>query len=147
MTLGRKKALDQYGGVATTTENATPHRLVLMLMNGVLDKIAAAKGQIERQDFSGKSTSISSAMAIINALKSSLDMKTGGEIAVNLDDLYGYMYNRLVDANVNNETTALSEVASLMAQIKSAWDAMPDEVKNGAGSNTPSTTPETTVHP
>ena len=132
MTLGRKKALDQYGGVATTSEFSSPHRLVQMLMEGALDKIAAAKGQLERNDLSGKSANISSAMAIINALKSSLDMKSGGEIAANLSDLYGYMYNRLIDANSNNETQALTEVSSLMAEIKTGWDAMPEEIKNGS---------------
>ena len=46
MTLGRKKALNQYGGVATTAEYATPHRLVQMLMEGVLDKVSTAKGMM-----------------------------------------------------------------------------------------------------
>lgn len=130
MSYGRK-ALGQYNRVASEAEAgyASQHRLVQMLMEGVLSRIATAKGQIERKDFGGKSGSISSAMAIINALKSSLDMDSGGEIAANLDDLYGYMYNRLIDANTSNETQPLTEVSSLMAQIKSGWDAMPEDIK------------------
>ncbi len=128
--LGRNKALNQYAGVATTADSASPHRLVQMLMQGALDKIAAAKGQISRSDYSGKSSSLSGAMGIINALKSSLDMSTGGEIAANLNDLYGYMYNKLLDANVSNNSAILDEVTSLLGEIKSAWDAMPVEVQN-----------------
>ncbi len=128
--LGRNKALNQYAGVATTADNASPHRLVQMLMQGVLDKISAAKGQIGRKEFSAKSSSISGAMGIVNALKSSLDMNSGGEIAANLNDLYGYMYSRLLDANANNEIAALDEVSVLLVEIKSAWDAMPVEVQN-----------------
>jgi flagellar protein FliS len=131
MSYGRK-ALGQYNKVASEAEAgyASQHRLVQMLMEGVLARVATAKGQIERKDFGGKSGSISSAMAIINALKSSLDMDAGGEIAANLDDLYGYMYNRLIDANTSNQTQPLTEVSSLMSQIKSGWDAMPDEIKS-----------------
>ena len=73
MTLGRKKAINQYGGVATTADYATPHRLVQMLMEGVLDKISTAKGQIARKDISGKGQQISISMSIITSLKGSLE--------------------------------------------------------------------------
>ena len=135
MSFGRK-ALGSYKSVASEAEAgyASQHRLVQMLMEGVLTRVATAKGQIERQDLAGKSSTISSAMAIINALKSSLDLEAGGEIAANLDDLYGYMYNRLIDANAKNEPEALTEVSSLMGQVKSGWDAMPDDIKNNSAS-------------
>ncbi len=128
--LGRNKALSQYAGVATTADNSSPHRLVQMLMEGVLDKLAAAKGQIERKDYAAKSRQISMAMSIVMTLKNSLDMAAGGEIANNLNDLYGYMYNRLVEANAQNDISAIDEVTSLIREIKSAWDAMPVEVQN-----------------
>jgi len=130
--LGRKNPINQYGGVAAVADSATPHRLVQMLMAGILDKVATAKGMISRKDQEGKSTQISLAMSIITALKGSLDLQTGGEIAVNLDNLYGYINGRLIDANVKNDIAALDEVSSLVAEIKNAWDAMPDEVKNGS---------------
>ena len=139
MSIGRK-ALGEYNSVATEAETgfASQHRLVQMLMEGVLTRVSTAKGQIERGDLEGKSSSISSAMAIIMALKSSLDMKAGGEIAINLDDLYAYMNGRLIDANARNEIEALTEVGSLMGEIKSGWDAMPDEVKNNPPKKVPS---------
>lgn len=131
MSFGRK-ALGSYNSVASEAEAgyASQHRLVQMLMEGVITRVATAKGQIERKELQEKSATISSAMAIINALKTSLDMQAGGEIAANLDDLYGYMYNRLIDANTQNEPEALTEVSSLMGQIKSGWDAMPEDIRN-----------------
>lgn len=131
MSYGRK-ALGEYNSVAAGAESgyASQHRLVQMLMEGFLSRVSIAKGHMERDEIEDKGKSISSAMAIISALKSSLDLEAGGEIAANLDDLYGYMYNRLVDAHANNEVRALVEVSNLMAQVKSAWDAMPDEIKN-----------------
>lgn len=139
MTYSKKRnPLNKYGRVATESEvaYASPHRLVQMLMEGALEKIATAKGQIERRDYEGKSRHISWAMSIVNGLRSSLDMKAGGEIAVNLEDLYGYMTRRLIDANAANDTNILDEVSGLMIEIKSAWDAMPDDIRNPSPSAT-----------
>jgi flagellar protein FliS len=61
-------------------------------------------------------------------------METGGEIAANLEDLYTYMTRRLIDASAQNDADALGEVIDLLLEIKGAWDAMPDEVRNGGGS-------------
>jgi flagellar protein FliS len=136
MTYGKKRSgVAQYGKVAAESEAAyaNPHRLVQMLMEGVLDKVATAKGCIERNDLEGKSRQITWAMSIINGLRSSLDMESGGAIAVNLDDLYDYMVRRLIDASAENDAVALSEVIDLMLEIKGAWDAMPEEVRNGGG--------------
>ena len=136
MTYGKKRSgAAQYGKVAAESEAgyANPHRLVQMLMEGALDKVATAKGCIERDDLAGKSRQISWAMSIISGLRTSLDMEAGGPIAANLDDLYEYMTRRLIDATTQNDTEALTEVGDLMLEVKGAWDAMPDEVRNAGG--------------
>ena len=132
MTYGKKRSgVAQYGKVAAESEvaYASPHRLVQMLMEGALEKVATAKGCIERDDLEGKSQQITWAMSIINGLRTSLDMEAGGAIAVNLDDLYAYMTRRLIDATAQNDAEALTEVIDLLLEIKGAWDAMPDEVR------------------
>ena len=136
MTYGKKSSgVAKYGKVAAESEAAyaNPHRLVQMLMEGALDKVATAKGCIERNDLVGKSRQITWAMSIINGLRSSLDLEAGGAIAVNLDDLYDYMIRRLVDASTQNDPAILSEIIDLMLELKGAWDAMPDEVRNAGG--------------
>jgi flagellar protein FliS len=127
-----KKALNAYGNSSARSEAhyASPHRLVQILLDGLLAKLAVAKGYIDRSDFAGKGQELGAALSIIGALKGSLDLSQGGEIAANLDDLYGYMSTRLLEANVKNDSSVLDEVMALLVEIKSAWDAMPDEVKN-----------------
>jgi flagellar protein FliS len=122
-----RNALRQYSsvGVSTAVEEASPHRLIQMLMEGALARIAAAIGHIERGEVAEKGRSIGLAVSIIGGLQGSLDAKAGGEIAENLDRLYDYMTRRLVEANVGSDRGALEEVQRLLGSLKSAWDAVP----------------------
>lgn len=130
----QKRGVSQYGKVAIGTEAsfASPHRLIQMLMEGALEKIAFARGLIERNKLAEKGRNITWAISIIQGLSDSLDLEAGGEIAANLEGLYDYMVRCLLIANKENDISKLDEVASLLKEVKSAWDAMPEEVKQAA---------------
>lgn len=125
-------AMRQYQqvGVHSGIMDASPHRLVQMLMEGVLEKLALAKGNINRQEFEEKGENINKAMNIIGGLRASLDMEAGGEIAQNLDDLYDYMIRRLMLANSRKDNAILDELYNLMADIKISWETIPEALKN-----------------
>jgi flagellar secretion chaperone FliS len=124
-------AMNQYKQVRVHSSimDASPHRLVQMLMEGALERIAQAKGNMLNKNIAAKGENIGKALAIINGLQSSLNKEVGGELAQNLDNLYDYMTRRLVDANLKNDTKILDEVAGLMTEIKIGWDNMPDSFK------------------
>ncbi len=124
-------AIESYSKHAVASEaiEASPHRIIQMLMDGFMERVAYAKGHIERGDLPEKSKYISKAIGIVNGLRSCLDMEKGDEIARNLNDLYDYMNRRLIEANSNNDVAILSEVQSLMAEVKQGWDAIPEEYK------------------
>ena len=109
-----------YSGVM----DASPHRLVQMLMEAVLEKIAQAKGNIHRNEIPEKGANISKAILIIEGLRASLNIEEGGELAQNLNDLYDYMERRLLSANQQSDETELDEVFSLMSEIKTGWEAI-----------------------
>ncbi|TAL45931.1 MAG: flagellar export chaperone FliS [Methylovulum sp.] len=125
-------AMKQYQQVSIHSGimDASPHRLVQMLMEGFLERIAIAKGNIVRKEIAKKGENISRAITIVNGLQASLNKEAGGELAENLSNLYDYMSLRLVVANSNNDESILDEVAGLMQEIKTGWDNMPDEYKN-----------------
>jgi flagellar protein FliS len=125
-----KSALSHYKSVSVSSgvESATPHRLVQMLMEGALDKIAAAKGHMLRNEVADKGRFISWAISIISGLQSSLDMEAGGELSRNLDDLYDYMVRRLGESSAKNDPSILDEVSSLLLEVKSAWDVIPTQL-------------------
>lgn len=124
--LNQYKQIGAHGNVA----DADPHRLIQMLMEGVLDRISLATGYMQRKQVAEKGAAISRTISILDGLRDALDMKLGGEIARNLDNLYDYMQRRLVMANAENKPEFLDEVASLMREIKGAWDAIPTDVRN-----------------
>lgn len=124
-----KQAINGYGRSAVESEldYASPHRIIQMLMDGALSKIAIAKGCIDRGDMAGKVRHTTWAVNIISGLRASLDEQQGGEIASNLDALYEYMCTKLHEATINNDVNLLDEVTSLLAEIKAGWDAIPPE--------------------
>ncbi|MCC7221366.1 MAG: flagellar export chaperone FliS [Candidatus Contendobacter sp.] len=120
------KALQQYQQVSTESgvAYASPHRLIQMLMEGAFERIATAKGCIQRQDISGKGEQIGKAIDIVGGLREGLNLEAGGELAANLDALYAFMQQRLVEANLRSDTAILDEVADLLRPIKEGWDAI-----------------------
>ncbi len=114
-----------HGGVAA----ADPHRLILMLMDGALERIAQAHGRMQHQELAEKNRLLHAAVSIIDELRSSLDLRMGGVIAANLDDLYDYMARQLIAANLQNKPEILDEVAHLLREIRSAWVLLPPDAR------------------
>ena len=119
-------AMRQYQNVNTQAQavDASPHRLIQMLMEGGLTRMAQARGAMERGQFAMKGELIGKAIGIIGGLRAGLNLEEGGELAVNLDNLYDYMSRRLLEANLKNSVEPLDEVADLLRNVKSGWDAI-----------------------
>ncbi|MCY1397905.1 Flagellar protein FliS [compost metagenome] len=120
------RALRQYQKVNSHAQisEASPHRLVQMLMEGGLDRMAQAKGAIARGDIAQKGVMIGKAVDIIGGLREGLDqelIKTD-ESLQQLDSLYAYMISRLTTANLNSDPEIIDEVAKLLITVKSGWD-------------------------
>jgi flagellar secretion chaperone FliS len=109
-----------HGGVAA----ADPQRLVVMLMDGALTRIAQARGCTERRNKAERLTHLNKALALVAELRASLDMNQG-TIAENLDSLYDYMTRQLLKAHVGDDVAPLDEVSRLLQEIRGAWTALP----------------------
>lgn len=121
------KAMRQYQKVNAhaQTSEASPHRLVQMLMEGGLDRIAQAKGFMARGEIGRKGEMLCKAIDIIHGLRLGLDPeKAEPGYTDDLEALYGYMIERLTEANRHNDAAAIDEVARLLITLKSGWDAI-----------------------
>lgn len=123
-------ALKQYQTVNTQAQvfDASPHRLIQMLMEGGLSRLAQAKGAMERGQVALKGELLGKAIAIIGGLREGLDLRQGGELAANLDSLYEYMSSRLLQANRSNDVAIIDEVAGQLREVKSGWDGIANQI-------------------
>jgi len=123
-------AMQQYRQVGNhaSVEDASPHKLILMLLTGAQERIATAKTHMINGNIAAKGETIGTAMNIVVGLRASLDHDKGGEISSNLDALYEYMEKRLFEANVKNDPAMLDEVSNLLKEITSAWVGITDQI-------------------
>lgn len=120
------KAMKQYQQVSLEARvaEASPHGLIQLLMQGGLERLAQARGAIERGQLAERGELISKAIGIVGGLREALNPEAGGELALNLDRLYAYMTERLLEANRNGDAAILDEVSGLLREVKLGWDAI-----------------------
>lgn len=111
--------------VETGVVAASPHKLIVMLFDGAMAAVSNALSNMKTGNIPAKGQAISKAIMIIeNGLRASLDKTAGGGIAENLDALYEYMVNRLLQANLKNQPAMLDEVYGLLKDLKEAWESI-----------------------
>ena len=116
-------------GLETGVDAASPHQLVLMLIDGFQDSVSQARGAIAARDIEAKGRAIGRAVRIIEeGLRAGLNQDAGGSLAGSLDALYRYITLRLTQANSANDIAALEECTRLMEPVRSAWAAIGAQV-------------------
>ena len=122
-------------GVQSGVDGASPHTLIKMLFDGLIQSLNAARGALQRGDIAEKGRQIGKAVRILEeGLKGGLNPAQGGEIARNLAALYDYCVSRLTLANMRNDLGLVEEVASLIAPVAQSWS----EIGPGNGATAPS---------
>ncbi|WP_310461692.1 flagellar export chaperone FliS [Sphaerotilus sp.] len=120
-------------GVETGVSSASPHHLVLMLYDGFLESVGRARAAMAGGVIELKCAQISRAVRILEeGLIAGLDMVSGGEIALNLRNLYGYAVVQLTRGNLRNDPALLVEVERLIRPLRDAWAAIGAKVSHGA---------------
>lgn len=120
-------------GVETSVVDASPHKLVGLLFDGLFESIARAKAALAAGRVQDKGAEIARAVRIVDeGLRASLDLRAGGALAQDLHALYGYVTQRLTLANLRNDAGALDECAALMLPLRQAWASIAPQVDTAA---------------
>jgi len=124
----RSASAYQRVSVETAVSEASPHQLVKLMFDGLLQAVGSARAAMARGDVATKGRHITKAVRIIDeALKPALNMEEGGDLALNLKGLYGYCVLRLTHANLNNDDVALADVIRVIEPIAQGWKQMGSE--------------------
>lgn len=111
--------------VDTGVASATPHQLVAMLFEGFIGACSQARGAMQAGNVALKGRAISRAVRIIEeGLRAGLNLREGGQLAGDLNDLYGYISLRLTHANLHNDEVAVAECQRLVQPLLDAWKAI-----------------------
>jgi flagellar protein FliS len=118
------RSYQQVGAAAQVAAAEDPVKLIQLLLTNSVERLALARGHMERGETAPKAEQLSRAVAIVDTLSGLVDVEKGGEIATNLRGLYEYATQRLTYANLKNDTKALDEAAGVLREIKAGWDGI-----------------------
>ena len=110
---------DNYQGIDTLT--ADQGKLILMAYEGTINFVKIAKEKLMTNDYAGKSINISNAVAIINELRSRIDIEKGGETAKNLNNLYIFLSMHLTTANLKKDAHKMDEAVKILENLHNGW--------------------------
>ena len=103
---------------------ADPAELVAMLYDKAVLSLRAAVQAIHKGEIEVRWKNNHRAQEIINHLFMTLDLEKGGEIASNLEALYAYMLQRLLDVDVKNDARAAEDVIELLEPLRASWSEL-----------------------
>ena len=121
----RYQQVSRESGIAT----ADNHQVIFMLLQGLLDSVAIAKGCILRKDIEGRAKAINKSINITSGLLDGINHKVYPEIGETFGGLYRYVQIRLNDASFEQSIAPLDEITTLMTPIKDAWLNIPQAEK------------------
>ncbi len=110
----------------TSVTTASKEKILLMLYEGAIRFIRQAKSAMKEERIADKGMAISKANAILSELMATLDFEAGGDIAADLENLYVFMIDKLIDANINNTEEDLDVVINLLQTLYTAWKDVVD---------------------
>ena len=121
----------------TQVTTAKPEKILLMLYEGAIkfNKLSIVK--MKEKNIAEKGKNISKTLAIISELMNTLDHEKGGQLAADLENLYMFMMDKLIEANMHNRVEELEVVERLLITLHTAWQ---DVVNNPRPDGVPSPT-------
>ncbi|MEC8024220.1 MAG: flagellar export chaperone FliS [Myxococcota bacterium] len=105
----------------TRVLTATPGELLVMLYDGLLQRLRQSKLSIEENRIEKAGELLGSAHDILGELMTSLDAKHSPELAENLLNLYLYCKELLIKALAELDTKHIDEAHDLLVPLREAW--------------------------
>lgn len=119
MTGTLARATAAYQEVNVTARS--PLELVVLLYDGALTAIGQARDAVVQRDLPAKRKAMTKAFAIVGHLQCTLNMEDGREVAEQLDRLYVFVTDKLIEFNTQDRRDALDEAARVLATLREAW--------------------------
>ena len=123
------QAYAQYNNSKILT--AKPAELTLMLYEGAIKFCNIALGAIAAKDIQKAHINIIKVQKIIDYLRQTLDMSY--PVAQDFENIYSYLSQRLIEANISKDPEILSEINGHLHSIRDNWKLVMEKVARGEG--------------
>ncbi|HJR75407.1 MAG TPA: flagellar export chaperone FliS [Nitrospiraceae bacterium] len=109
----------QYQQTQVMTANHV--QLIVLLYDSAVQSLELAREGIVKNNHRDKARFLDRAMAIVGELSSVLDFERGGHIAASLHQLYDYMIQECLRANLRHEAACLDGPIRCLTTLRDAW--------------------------
>jgi flagellar secretion chaperone FliS len=113
----------------TSVESAGREKLLLMLYEGAIKFIKKAIIATDEKNIPARCENIGKAYDIVLELMNTLDFKVGGEVAVNLEQLYIFITDELTRANITGKVIHLNNVLKILETLYGGWKEAVEIIK------------------
>jgi flagellar protein FliS len=119
--------LNQYQNTQVST--SSPEKILLMLYDGAINFTRIALEKLQNGDVGGKGLYIGKAQAIVAELMNTLNHEVGGDISNRLEQLYIYIIDEYIEANLKNSPKSLENTLKILTMLRDTWVEAIDVVK------------------
>lgn len=108
-------------------ETANPGRVLLQLYDAAIRFVEKAQVQIDSGQAGPKGESLRKAHAIVAEFINALDHQRSPQLCSNLEQIYGFMLEKMAEANVNMDSSALLPVLKHLREMRDTWQIAVDQ--------------------
>jgi flagellar protein FliS len=109
------------GSLEARVFSATPLELVVMLYDGAIDAVRAARTHLAAGEIRARSRAVTKALKILIELSQSLNFEADRELSKRLAGVYGFMRSSLMEANFRQTDEGLATTERLLVSLREAW--------------------------
>jgi flagellar protein FliS len=107
--------------------NASPAQLTLMLYDGAIKFCNIAIVAVEKNQIEKAHINITKVERIIEEFRATLDFKY--PVAKDFENVYSYIADRLVEANIKKDKEILEEVLKHLRTMRETWEEVMKRAK------------------
>lgn len=107
--------------LANEVMQASPKRLIELLLEGCIKNLKQATLAIEQKKLSLANDKLVRAQDIITELRYSVNEEAGGEVAQQFIQMYDFIENHLVQANIKKDVTIIAQAQKLVEELLDTW--------------------------
>jgi flagellar protein FliS len=116
---------------AARVETGSPLQLVIQLYDGAIRFMRRACLAMNAKEYALKGQNLNKAHAIITELNATLEHDHAPDLAVQLEQLYGFVLDRIIEANLKNDPESLQPAIRVLEQLRSGWSELLKQQNGG----------------